>query len=88
MNINDEIDLPGQVKKYCNDDVRYIDTGTEKALRNERSYMNQLLIIDTEAVYYYDDRTGEVNIVTSLDDIQTVGDILELRDKLLGILTD
>ena len=88
LNISNEIDLPGQVKKYCNDDIRYRDNGAAKAIDNRKSYMNQILIIDTEAIYLYDDRTGKINFIISLDKIQNVEDIKELRNTMIEQIKD
>ena len=84
LNINKEEDLPGQVKKYCNDDVRFTDTSTDKVFDNTKSYMNQVLIIDTEAVYLYDDRLGEIEFIKSLDEMQTIEDIKQLRTDMIA----
>jgi hypothetical protein len=86
LNINNEIDLPGQVKKYCNDDIRYTDTGAEKAIDNLKSYQNQVLIIDTENIYLYDDRTETIDHIKNLDEITTVEDIKNLRTLLENVV--
>lgn len=41
--------------------------------------MNQVLIIDMESVYLYDDRSGKIGFIKNLDVIQAVEDIGTLR---------
>lgn len=86
LNIKNEIDLPGQARKYCNDDIRYADHGTEKPIDNMKSYQNCVLIIDTENVYLYDDRTGKIDQIKNLDEIREVEDIRALKTKLTEMI--
>lgn len=88
LNIKGEVDLPGQVKKYCNADVRYTDHGAEKAIDNAKSYQNHVLIIDTENVYLYDDRKGIIEHIKNLDEIQTIEDIRKLRENLISLFVE
>lgn len=86
LNIDNEKDLLSQIKKYCNDDVRFLDSDVVRAVSNSASYMNEVLLIDTEQVLLYNDACGSFLKIAELDEIKTERDIFKLREKLIVAL--
>ena len=81
-----ETDLAGQVSKYCNDSVVFLDKEEKRRVSSDRFYNNHVLIIDRENLFLYDDRSGEITDLYDLDEIRNIGDISLFREKLAQIL--
>ena len=79
LNISLENVLIGQLKKYVHLD--WVVAG-DKQIIPEQMYNDSVLVIDTDHVYLYSDETGEITKITSLDDLQTERDVLELRERI------
>ena len=83
LNIHAEADLTGQLEKYCNCDAVFRDSGVEKKIDIRRVYSNCVLVVDTEAVYLYDDRKKTIVRVYDLDSIKSRDNISLVREKLI-----
>lgn len=83
LNVLGTVNLLGQLKKYCNDDAVFFNSGTDKRIDNARVYKDNVLLIDTEDVYLYDDRYGTMDHVVSLDEIHNEEDIIALRGLII-----
>lgn len=86
LNVDNETDLSRQVKKYCHDDIRYFDSGVGKKIDNSKSYMDEVLVIDTERIILYRDTSGKCQEIIELDKIQNEQDIYTLRNQLITLL--
>ena len=68
LNINIEIDLKGQLKKYIKSEYLFLDSKRQKRLDlYERDFM---FIIDTEAIYKYTYDQDVIEIVSRIDDLK------------------
>ena len=81
-----EIDLPGQVTKYCNDTTVYLTKDEKRSADGTLFFYNHVLVIDTNNLFLYDDRTAVVEDICNLDSIRTIGDIKDFRIKLADML--
>ena len=81
-----EIDLPGQVTKYCNDTTVYLTKDEKRSADGTLFYYNHVLVIDTNNLFLYDDRTAVVEDIYNLDSIRAIGDIKDFRIKLADML--
>ena len=86
LSLPSEVDIKGQVHKYCKLKRMVLDSKTGKEADLEKIYINQVLIIDTEKIYIFDDDEYEVEELVSLDHICCEDDIVALRERLLQIL--
>ena len=86
LNIDSEKDIIGQVQKYCKDDAVYLDSGLENPVDMELVYRDNVIIIDTESVYLYDDNECTIKVLMPLDDIHEENDIVKLREYLMTLL--
>ena len=86
LNIGSEKDIIGQVKDYCKDDGVFLDSGIENPIDVEMVYRDNVVIIDTENVYLYDDRDSTISTIMALDDVREERDIVGLRDCLMKLL--
>ena len=81
-----EYNIVAQVSKYCNDDEVFLDKSEARGVKTEYLYHNHVLIIDTENLFLYDDRTGVIEDIYDLSDIHTIDDITSFREMLFGML--
>lgn len=86
LNANGVMNLLGQLKKYCNDDRVFLDSGVDRPIENAMIYKDQVLLIDTEWLYLYDDRDGSLRQIVSLDGIGCSEDIHRLRQMIVSML--
>ena len=85
LSIYNEADLPGQARQYCN--LSRVEVGSGKSILNptEEMYTNNVLIIDTENIYLYDDQKGAIDKVFELDRISELKRISDVR-KVIEVL--
>lgn len=84
VNINTEINLVGQVIKYCNVEKCYLNKDDELSVITYRNmYSNNVLIIDTDGIYLYDSITNNITPIYDLDNLNSRNDIKVIRDILL-----
>lgn len=86
LNLESEKDIIGQVRKYCNDDVVFFDSAVDNPIDTELVYRDNVLIIDTENVYLYDDGDSTIKKILSLDDVREERNIVGLRECLMKFL--
>lgn len=73
LNINNEVNIIDQMKKYCNCD--FIRIGN-KNYNIENCYNDKALIIDTEKIYLYTNKTKNIESIYNLDKLKTKNDII------------
>ena len=86
LNLGNEIDIVRQVRNYCKDDIVFFDSGVDNPIDTELVYKDNVVIIDTENVYLYDDGDSTIKRIMSLDDVREERDIVGLRDCLMKLL--
>ena len=70
LNINLEIDLKAQLKKYIRSDYVFLDNKHKKRLDlYERNFM---FVIDTEAIYKYTYDDDAIEIISNIDDLRDI----------------
>ena len=79
LNINIEKDLPGQMTKYCNCDSIIIGG---KNIINDGSIFENAIIIDTEKIYTFDNKTKSIEELIELDSLKNANDIKKLKSGL------
>ena len=79
LNINNEKNLPGQMKKYCN--CENILLGNKKVPIND-CYNSKAIIIDTDNVYLFDNATDNIFPIINLDSIKKIDSINKLKKVL------
>ena len=86
LSVPSEYNIVAQVSKYCNDDEVFLDKMETRGISREFLYYNHVLIIDTQNLFLYDDRTGIVEDLYDLGDIHTMDDIVAFREKLSKVI--
>ena len=86
LNIDNEPDIIGQVRKYCNDEQIFYDHSIKSPVNMDEMYHNNVLIIDTENIYLYDDSMGNYTSIYSLDSINDISDVLAFKNHLMQLL--
>ena len=82
LDINTEKDLKSQVKKYCEVKKCYLDKKDTKCINYRNMFSGNVLIIDTNGVYLYDDRKDFISNLYDLDCLQNIKDIVGLKNKV------
>ena len=76
LDINNEADLPGQIKKYCDSEQILL----EKDTKSVSKFINNIgIIIDTNNVYKYDKCNNSITSIFDLDMLKTKEDIKTLK---------
>ena len=86
LDVANEVNLPGQVAKYCYNTEVYRDCHTDKPLDISKRYDSYVLIIDTFDLYLYSAEGDTIQHLCSLDDIKSTDDIMEFRKQLISQL--
>ena len=81
LNVQAELHLHDQLKKYCH--AEWADLREERVLRQERIWQNTMLVMDTTSLYCYDAATDRLDVLIQLDAIRTEEDIRILREELI-----
>jgi len=86
LNIHNEADIEGQVKQYCN--LSRVVLDKERIIEEplNQMYPTNVLIIDTEDVYLYDDKTNVIQKIYNLDRITDLKAIQTLRETISELL--
>ena len=81
LSIGNERDLPGQVKQYCHVDRIVLDV----EIKNNGNilYDENVLIIDREYIYVYDDVSNQIQTIYNLDELTDASKITELKEIIL-----
>lgn len=86
LSIHNEADIEGQVKQYCG--LSKVVLEKEKNIENplNQMYSTNVLIIDTEDIYLYDDKTNTILKIYNLDRITELKEIQNLRKTISELL--
>lgn len=84
LNIELENDLKGQCEQYCRLDKLVLDKNTMRIARMENVINDQVLVIDTYAVYMFHSDTRNLELLYDLGDLRTEEDICFLRKLVLN----
>lgn len=86
LSIHNEANIENQVHQYCQ--LSYVDLGKRKIIQNplQQMWYTNVLIIDTEDVYIYDDKTSVVKKIFNLDRLTDMRKIQDLRDAIASFL--
>lgn len=79
LNINNEKDLIGQMDKYCNCDVFIIEG---KKVPKFEIVTSSAVIIDTEAIYLFNNDKKNIEKIYDLNNLKTLDKIDNLKKKL------
>lgn len=81
LNIDNEADIIGQVKKYCNLKKMFLKTDTPAIL--DKVISNKVLIIDTFSIFLYDDTKNTIERIIDLNEIKSKTEIRDFKDTLI-----
>ena len=86
LSINNEVNIEKQVRQYCQ--LSKVVLGKDRILEPtfEKMYSTNVLIIDTEYVYLYDDKTRVIQRIYNLDHLTDMTKIHDLRKTVLALL--
>ena len=84
LNINTEKDLIGQLEKYCH--VERIKLNKDKEVGNDMAYQDNVLVIDVNGLYIYDNKSANLRIIENLGNIKCEYDIRKLRETIKTML--
>ena len=80
LSVDAEQDILAQLRKYCNLNHLML---TKNRIINSGLYDNNVLVIDTERLYMYNNRKKALNALADLDSIHTIEDIANLRQTII-----
>ena len=84
LNLKSEPGLFEQLGRYCEADAVFSGHGSKSAF--SRVYSENVLVIDTEGVYLYDDRAKKLELVRELSAVRGIEDISCVRTELVSSL--
>ena len=84
LNLKSEAGLFEQLGRYCEADAVFSGHGSKNAF--SRVYSENVLVIDTEGVYIYDDRTKNLELVRELSAVRRAEDIFCVQIELVRLL--
>ena len=85
LNILAEANLSAQCEKYCHLDQLFLEVN-EHPINSTQLYNEKILIVDTDALYLYDNNDKSITTVIKLDTIQD-DSLSEVKSTLLQILS-
>ncbi len=80
LSVSAERNISAQLKSYCGLNILMLDNGRDV---HDCVYSNNVLVIDTESIYIYNDIDESMDKVYDLDDIQSYEDISVLRNVII-----
>ena len=80
LSVSAERDIFAQLESYCKLDMLLLDGERDV---HDCVYNNNVLVIDTESVYIYNNTSVSLNKIFDLDNIQSYDDISILRQKII-----
>lgn len=84
LSVSTEKDINSQLASYCN--LKKLHLMADKAV-TDNIYKDNVLVIDTDKVYIYYDKRGELKEIVKLDDIKLNEDIIKLKEVIINCLT-
>ena len=86
LSINNEVNIEEQVHQYCQ--LSKVVLGKDRIIEHaiEKMYSTNVLIIDTEFVYIYNDKTRIIQRIYELDQLTDIIKIHDLRKTILAYL--
>ena len=80
LNINNEKDLLGQMRKYCSCDSIIIG---KKEYKSNEYITEKAVIIDTDAIYLFDNKRKSIEKLFILDNLKNINEIKNIKDSLI-----
>ena len=74
-----------QVRKYCFDDVIFLDKD-KRVIAKDKIHSNFCLVIDTEKVYVYNYYNDDLEFLFDLDTLKSIDDLEKLKSRLNAVL--
>ena len=87
LNIKVEPYLVGQVTKYCELSKCYLTNRAPDYIDSSAMYSNNVVIIDTNKIFLYDDEKKSIEEIYDLDHLKTREDIIYIRQLLVNSLS-
>ena len=87
LNIKVEPDIVGQVTKYCELSKCYLTNRAPDYIDSSAMYSNNVVIIDTNKIFLYDDEKKSIEEIYDLDHLKTREDIIYIRQLLVNSLS-
>ena len=84
LNVNTEKNLSSQLNRYCHADSVVLEKNGEKQYKN--IMQNRMLIIDTESIGIFDSQGDHIITLEKLDNIVSVSDLKQLKEKIYAVL--
>lgn len=81
LSVDAEKDIISQLSKYCKLDELML---SKEKIIHTGIYEHNVLVIDTERLYMYNDKKKVLNSLASLDSVHTVNDIVKLRKMVIN----
>lgn len=81
LNIEAEADLPDQCNQYCKLDKLVIDK-EGRVVEIKDVISDKVLVIDTYAVYIYNNNDNTIKFIYDLDDLKDFEDIKEIKERV------
>ena len=85
LNAGAEENLISQLKKYCDLDTLTLNK-TGRYAPSNKLFRDGVLLIDTNAVYWYNYSQNSISMICRLDNISTLKDIIDLRKHIVAIM--
>jgi len=85
LSVSSERDIIFQLSKYCH--LEKLQLLRDKTV-NSNIYNSNVLVIDTENIYIYNDNTKSLTRIIQLDEIKNTDDIIALRSKIIFLIND
>lgn len=86
LSIHNEANIEGQVQQYCRLTKVILDKDHNIENPLEEMYSTNVLIIDTEEVYLYDDKTRTIQKAYNLDQLTDIKAIQSLRNSIAKLI--
>ena len=83
LSVSAEKDIETQLLSYCN--LKQLYLTADKAV-TDNVYQDNVLVIDTDRIYVYDNKKRMLKEVVELDDIKSNEDIIDLRTTIQELL--
>lgn len=79
-------DIKGQVSKYCQDEIIWLDGKEDKRIEATKVYADNCLVIDTDHIFMYQNKTNNLISLYDLDELATLNDVQKLKQIIINNL--
>lgn len=83
LSVSAEKDINSQLTSYCN--LKQLCLTADKVV-TDNIYKDNVLVIDTDKIYIYNDHKRMLKEVFELDDIESNNDIIKLKEVIINLL--